>query len=155
MLLSKRIAHVLIAAFLLQTASPLDAAKAKNANGVTIHGMVMHKKKGVGRAHVHLYRHHKRRSTLAVANPNVINTKAAAKVQVNAKAQPKVAGAKTHHGVMTAADGSFKMTHRHAGTVLLVAHKKHVGKGHARVHLGKNGSASVMIRLHKHHHHHS
>ena len=70
-------------------------------------------------------------------------------------AQPKAARAHAHHGIMTAANGTFSMKHHHTGTVMLVAHKKHVGTGHARVSVAKNSAATVTIRLHKHHHHHS
>jgi hypothetical protein len=146
MMPTKNAAIVSIIGLLLALTGPTDAARAKvkakvNA-AVGIYGMVVnHKGKGVAGAHVHVA-HHKHRAM------------AVAKAKVNA-VQPKVARAGVHHGTMTAANGSFSMKHRHSGTLMLVAHKKHVGTGHARVSVAKGATANVTIRLHKHHHHHS
>lgn len=140
--LSRNMALVSIAALLMTAAGPADAAKPNGKANAShmLKGMVIHGKKGVAGAHVHVKHHH------------------AAAAAGGAKAKParaKVARAPSHHGAMTAANGSFAMKHKRMGTVMLVGHKKGVGKGHARASVGKNGSSGIVIRLHKHHHHHA
>jgi len=133
---------------LIALTAPADAArpiaKRNAATAHTIHGIVVNQhSKPVAGAHVHL-EHHRRHTTAAAA---------AAKTAQPAK--PKVARAHAHHGIVSAANGTFSMKHRRTGAITLVAHKKNEGTGHARVTVGSNTAANVTIRLHKHHHHHS
>jgi hypothetical protein len=141
MILTKNAAIVSMAAFLIALTGPVDAARPKakqNNNNAMIHGMVTHKGKPVAGAHVHVVHHSAHRAKVG-------------KAAVAVKAKPKVAAAGVHHGTMSAANGTFAMKHHHHNAmVTLVAHKKHVGSGHARAAAGAN----VTIRLHKHHHHH-
>lgn len=98
--------------------------------------------KPVAGAHVHVAHHHARHAATAAAATKARTVK------------PKTARAHAHHGIMSAANGTFSMKHRKTGTITLVAHKKHEGTGHARVAVGA-ATANVTIRIVKHHHHHS
>jgi hypothetical protein len=148
MMLARNTAVLSVAGFLIALTGSVDGArpKAKQQQTHMISGMVVnHQKKPVAGAHVHVM-HHRKQATAAAAGQKAKAAKAV---------KPKAAAGKAHHGIMTGANGTFSMKHHHSGTVMLVAHKKHVGTGHARVTMGKGGTAHVMIRLHHHHHHHS
>jgi len=137
MLTRNRVIFSMVGALIMLNGSA-DAARTKTASH-TINGIVVnHKSKPVAGAHVHVQHHHAHHAAAAAV---------AAK-----PAKPK--GAHAHHGIVTAANGSFSMKHR-TGRLTLVAHKKHEGTGHARVNVGSKATANVTIRLHKHHHHHS
>lgn len=141
--LTRNAAIISMAGLLIALTGPVDAARPKamqNNQVRTISGIVVHHRgKPVAGAYVHVMRqrgsHHAK----------------AAGAMAKARAKAAAAGAVVHRGVMTGANGTFSLKAHRAGMVMLVAHKKNVGKGHARAVAGGN----VMIRLHKHHHHHS
>ena len=138
MILTRNAVIISMAGLLIALTGTADAARPKaKRNNTTIHGMVVHHRgKPVAGAHVHVAHHHKQHAKAPAAG---------------AKAKPKAARAGAHHGIVTGANGTFTMKRHHGGTVMLVAHKKNVGTGHARAAAG----GTVTIRLHKHHHHHS
>ena len=125
---------------------PVEAAKKKaKANGGAVRGIVVrhHGKTPVGGASVHFAVAHHRAKHVKHARKAGAKKVAAAKVRKNGAA----AG-----GTRTTANGAFTLAAARGSSHLLVAHKKHVGSGHARVTAGASG---ITIRLHKHHHRHS
>ena len=143
----KALSFLSIACLCLSMIPAAEAAKkkAKPAAAGKVTGLVI-KQKGktpVAGASVHLAsRHHHTK--------HVKKTATAAKATVAKKGKAHKTAAH-HGGSLTASDGTFALKAKHGTSHLVVAHKKHVGSGHARAAAG----ASVTIRLHKQHHHHS
>jgi hypothetical protein len=148
MVLANRVAALIVVVMLVLLTGPVDAARVKQKNSHTVTGKVMSKTSGVSGAHVHVMHHHKSRTTTSTGAKAATTTKRAT------TAKPKATRTHKATGTMTGSNGSFRLTHRHSGSITLVAHKKGVGSGHATVASSANAK-NVVISLHKHHHHHA
>lgn len=147
-------------------AAPVDAAERPNRDGQaaakkakpraakgSISGKVVHGhgNKAVAGAKVHVVHPHRHQYHGATAT-----TRANGKAKKGtAAAKNNKAAGKHHHGVTTGAGGAFTLKSVKAGSHVVAAHKRHVGRGHARVTVAQGKTADVTIRLHKHHHHHA
>jgi len=130
-------------------AAKTGAARKHHQAKVAITGTVVdHHGTAVAGARVHFAHHRKHRAHGSTTQPATPTVK---------KHKTSGTHAKTHHaGVLTKTDGTFQLHARRAGTHHLVAHKKGVGHGHAKVTVTGTQATTVVIKLHhKHHHGHS
>lgn len=166
MWLGRTLAFLSVGCWFLALAGPADAAIKKSARRASAAGVVSgivvkgHGNRPVAGAHVHLVGHHARHrrhsrsvSTVTPAGPTTKKSHAA-KARVFRAVQHRHAAVKSR-GVLTGRNGRFSLKAASGGSHLVVAHKKHVGSGHARVSLAAGQSVNVTIRLHKHHHSHA